>query len=84
MNRKTKVILYTKPGCHLCEEAKAQIHAANCADLYELQEVNIETDPALMKLYGLKIPVITINGTEAFKYRVSPTEFRQVIKTTHR
>jgi Glutaredoxin-like domain (DUF836). len=84
MNTKTKVILYTKPGCHLCEEAKTQIRAANCSELYELEEVNIETDPTLMELYGLKIPVITINGTEAFKYRVSPTEFRQMIKTNHR
>ena len=82
MKRKTEVILYTKPGCHLCEEARAQIRAADCAELYEMEEVNIETDPALMELYGLKIPVITIDGTEAFRYRVSPAEFRDLIKQT--
>lgn len=79
MKEKARVRLYTKPGCHLCEEAKRQMLAAGCRDLYELEEVNIETDPALMELYGLKIPVVTINGREAFRYRVSPEEFKQQI-----
>ncbi len=79
MPEKPRVRLYTKPGCHLCDEAKAQIRAADCAELYELEEVNIETDPALMELYGTKIPVITINGIESFKYRISITEFRNAL-----
>lgn len=76
MQEKARVTLYTKPGCHLCEEAKAQMLAAGCANLYELEEVNIETDPALMERYGLSIPIIAINGVEAFKYRITPEAFR--------
>jgi hypothetical protein len=50
--------------------------AAGCDTLYTLEEVNIETDPALIERYGLEIPVITINGTRAFKYRLTAREFK--------
>jgi len=79
MGQKISVILYTRPGCHLCEVAKTQILAAQCADLYELQEVNIETDPELVERYGTLIPVITVNGEDRFRYRVSPAEFRESV-----
>ncbi|HKQ99125.1 MAG TPA: glutaredoxin family protein [Pyrinomonadaceae bacterium] len=77
MRTKAHVILYTRPGCHLCEEARAAMLAANCGDLYTLEEVNIDTDPALKELYGWEIPVITINGVKAFKYRLTPDEFKR-------
>lgn len=79
MYQKASVILYTRPGCHLCEKAKEQILAARCADLYELEEINIEIDPALVERYGTKIPVITINGVEAFRYRVDAAVFRELV-----
>ena len=77
--QKARVILYTRPGCHLCEEAKEQILAADCSDSYLLEEVNIDSDPALVKRYGMKIPVITINGAGAFMYRVTAKEFREAL-----
>jgi len=80
MPARAQVILYTRPGCHLCEEAKAEILAARCADEYTLEEVNIETDPALMELYGWEIPVIVINGIKAFKYRLTATEFKRKLR----
>ena len=79
INAKKHVILYTRPGCHLCEEAKRAMRAADCADAYTLEEINIVTDPALLELYRTEIPVITIDGVEAFKYRLTPEEFRQRI-----
>ena len=75
-----QVRLYTRPGCHLCEEARAAMLAADCEDEYQLEEINIDEDPALKKSYGLKIPVITINGREAFVYRLSPEEFKQSVR----
>ncbi|HEY0407596.1 MAG TPA: glutaredoxin family protein [Pyrinomonadaceae bacterium] len=77
---KAQVRLYTRPGCHLCEEARAEMLAAGCADEYELEEVNIDNDPALRHSYGLKIPVITINGSEAFIYRLNAAEFRRRVR----
>ena len=76
---KTKVIIYSRPGCHLCEEAKAAMHAAGCEGEYTLEEVNIEHDPDLLARYKNDIPVITFNGAEAFKHRVDSDEFRRRI-----
>lgn len=80
MKTKAHVKLYTRPGCHLCEEAKGEILAAGCADEYVLEEVNIDEDPALKELYGWEIPVITINGTKAFKYRLTAAEFKTKLR----
>jgi glutaredoxin len=73
---KARVIVYSRPGCHLCDEAKAAIQNSNCADRYTLEEVNIESDNQLLKKYSYDIPVITIDGEEVFKHRVDPEEFR--------
>ena len=78
------VILYTRPGCHLCDVAKLQIIAADCADLYEFQEVDIETDPDLVERYGESIPVVAINNVDTFKYRVTPAGFRKAVQTSRR
>ena len=51
--------------------------AANCDGLYNLEEVNIETDPVLKERYGLLIPVVSINGIAAFKYRMTASAFRE-------
>lgn len=79
MIKRAQVRLYTRPGCHLCEEMLREMLAADCADEYQLEEINIDDDPVLKQRYGLKIPVLTINGKEAFKYRLTAAEFKQHI-----
>ncbi len=74
---KARVILYTRPGCHLCDEAKEAMLAARCADEYTLDEVNIESDPRLLNAYRNDIPVVFINGIEAFRHRVPTEDFRR-------
>lgn len=76
----TKVVIYSKPDCHLCEEAKVVIQAAACGTRFILEEVNIEIDPDLQRRYRYDIPVITIDGVEAFRHRVSADEFRRAIE----
>ena len=73
---KPHVIIYSRPGCHLCDEAKAAIMSAGCSDQFTLEEVNIESDEELLRKYKYDIPVIAINGLESFIHRVSPDEFR--------
>jgi len=80
---KTQVTLYSKPGCHLCEEMKAEIAKANCAGLYELQEINIESDSELFARYCNDIPVLSINGAEAFRHRLTSTDFRNYVNQLH-
>lgn len=74
---KASVIIYSRPGCHLCDEAKQAIEAADCGDEYTLAEINIESDPGLLSRYQYDIPVITINGVEAFRHRLTSEAFRE-------
>jgi len=76
----TKVVIYSKPECHLCDEAKAAIQAAGCEGQYTLEEVNVESDPDLRRRYRYDIPVITLDGVEAFRHRVSPEQFREALR----
>ena len=80
MHEKAHVRLYTRPGCHLCEEAKREMLAAHCADQYTLEEINIDQDTELAERYGQEIPVITINGIKAFKYRLTADDFKRRIQ----
>jgi glutaredoxin len=77
---KEHVIIYSRPGCHLCDEAKAAILSAGCTDLFTLEEVNIESDDELLRKYKYDIPVIAINGVETFIHRVNPRDFIRVIR----
>jgi len=73
---KAHVIVYSRPGCHLCDEAKTAIGNANCSDRYTLEEINIESDDELLKKYKYDIPVITVDGEEVFRHRVDPQQFK--------
>ena len=74
-----QVILYSKPGCHLCEVMKKEMAKADCAELYKLQEINIESDAELFARYRYDIPVLMIDGVEAFRHRVTADSFRDYL-----
>jgi glutaredoxin len=76
---KAHVVIYSRPGCHLCDVAKAAIQNAGCDERFTLEEVSIESDRELLRKYQYDIPVVTIDGVEAFKHRVSPEAFRRKI-----
>lgn len=75
-----RVVIYSRPGCHLCEEAKKVIEASGYRGEYTLEEINIESDAELLRRYRFDIPVITINGVEAFRHRLTADQFRQKLK----
>src|SRR5919107_6124793 len=77
---KPHVIIYSRPGCHLCDDAKAAIMSAGIDDQFTLEEINIESDDELLRKYKYDIPVITIDGAESFIHRVAPEEFKTRIK----
>jgi len=76
MSQPIDVVIYSKPGCHLCDEMKAELTNAACADLYSLCEVNIENDPALLAEYRYDIPVLLIDGVEFVRHRVRAEDFK--------
>jgi glutaredoxin len=77
---KAHVIIYSKPGCHLCDEAKEAIETADSQTDYTLEVINIEDYPSLLDKYKNDIPVITINGVEAFRHRVDVQKFIAAIE----
>jgi glutaredoxin len=74
------VTLYSRPGCHLCEEAKAAIAPLLREFKAVLHEVNVEEDPLLQERYGWDIPVIFIGRHKAAKHRVDLAQFRRQLQ----
>lgn len=71
----TRVTLYTRAGCCLCEDAKQILTAARARASFEYEEIDIDRDPHWREQYNEEVPVIAIDGRKAFKYRVSMDEF---------
>ena len=69
------VILYTRAGCHLCDDAKEVLERAARRAAFDLSVVDIDGDPEARRLYNEEVPVIAINGVKAFKYRVTIEDF---------
>ena len=70
----TVVTLYGKPGCHLCDDARAVIEGVRAERGFELREVDVSLDPVLHREYGERIPVVAVDGAEAFEYHVNREE----------
>ena len=70
----TLVTLYGKPGCHLCDEAREVLGAVRARRAFDLEEVDITRDPALEREYRERIPVVAVDGEEAFEYHVEPQD----------
>ena len=70
----TVVTLYGKPGCHLCDDARAVIEQVRAEHAFELREVDISIDPGLFRQYGERIPVVAVDGEERFEFFVDPAE----------
>jgi glutaredoxin len=66
----TRVTLYGRPGCHLCDDARAALERVRARAPFALDEIDIETDDALHARYLERIPVIALDGEELFDYFV--------------
>ena len=73
----TKITLYGKPGCHLCDTARTVVERV-CADHeFELEEVDVSVDPVLHGRYGERIPVLELDGEELFEFFVQEASLRE-------
>jgi glutaredoxin len=76
-----RVTLYSRPGCHLCEDARAVIERV-CVDLgEEYVEVSIDDDPALQERFGEEIPVTLVDGRQHDFWRVDEQRLRTALGT---
>jgi hypothetical protein len=78
-----RLVLYTRPGCHLCELMKEEIARARLEGC-TLEEVDIDTDPELVRRHGLSIPVLEIDGRVACKGRCTGDELRRKVERARR
>jgi len=71
--------IYTRPGCHLCQEMKVIVERVvrDTRVAAQIQEIDIANDPDLEARYALEIPVLLVNGKKAAKYRVTEEELRR-------
>ena len=76
-----RVTLYTRVGCHLCDEAKKVLDRARGSASFELEIRDIDRDPELRRLYNEEVPVIAIDGVKAFKYRLTEAEFLKKLQS---
>jgi glutaredoxin len=78
-----RLTIYSKPGCHLCEEMKSLLDRliAQRPDRHEfaLEEIDISGDRELLTRYALEIPVLMIDGKKVAKYRVSQEELTRMM-----
>lgn len=74
------VVLYARPGCHLCDDARVVIEAARAELAFVFEEVDIESDDALVRDYGLRIPVVAVDGDEVFEISVDRTSFLAAVR----
>lgn len=65
-----RVVLYSRPGCRLCDDAKRQFSAA--VPGAEIEEIDVDSDPDLRAIYGDHIPVALVAGRELFRHRFDP------------
>jgi glutaredoxin len=77
-----RVVLYSRPGCHLCDQARQVLVTAQEDHLFELEEVDIQGDEDLEREYGIRIPVVEIDGEERFEYEVDPQELTRIVRGT--
>jgi glutaredoxin len=74
-----RVLLLSKPGCHLCDEARAVIEAV-CAEIGEVYaERDVTADAELMAQYAEQIPVTFVDGRQHDYWRVSPGRLRTAL-----
>jgi glutaredoxin len=75
----TKLTLYGKPGCHLCEEARAVVDDVRTRRPFELEEVDITRDPTVEAVYRERIPVVAIDGQEVLELVIEATELERCL-----
>ena len=78
------VTVYSRHGCHLCEDAVKTLEGMREELAFEIQIIYIDGNPELEKLYGNEVPVIHINGEHHDFYKVDPERFRTSLEKHRR
>ncbi len=74
-----RVVLYSRAGCHLCDVARETILSERTRIGFEFAEVDIEGDEELELEYGIRIPVVEVDGEEAFEITVDAARLARLV-----
>jgi glutaredoxin len=75
-----RVVLYSRAGCHLCDAARDVLLGERSRSPFDLVEVDVAGDDNLERDYGIRIPVVEIDGQERFEYEVDPVELVSIVR----
>lgn len=78
---KARLLVYTRPGCHLCADAMATLRDLQLELGFELEELDISADERLERAYFERIPVVMLNGEELSEYFVDEAALRERLKS---
>ena len=78
------VTLYGRPGCHLCDDARATLERVRRETPFELVERDIEADDDLLRRYLERIPVVALDGRDLFDYFVDERALRAALSSARR
>jgi glutaredoxin len=74
------VTLYTRQGCHLCEQVLGLIEKARAEAEFHLEIADIDQDPELKAKYDWEVPVVAVNGRDTFNYAMEYQAFVQKLR----
>lgn len=74
-----RVVLFSRPGCHLCDVAREAILSQRERLGFDFTEVDIEADEELELEYGIRIPVVEVDGEEAFEVTVDTDRLAKMV-----
>ena len=75
----SRVVLYSRPGCHLCDEARRVVVAECDRAQAAWREVDVDTDPQLQARYGEYVPVVEVDGTVQGFWQIDPARVRSAL-----
>jgi hypothetical protein len=73
------VVIYSRAGCHLCDDMKDIVRRVSESVPLSVQEVDVDSDPVLAERFGSEVPVLMIEGKKAAKYRITEDALRRVL-----
>jgi glutaredoxin len=78
-----QVVLYTRQGCHLCEEAWQRLELARHRYGFRLASVDVDSDPELRARYDTCVPVVTVNGRVRFRGGLNSVLLERLLRAEH-
>jgi hypothetical protein len=74
-----RVLMYSRKTCHLCDDARAVVLAERARTSFEFEEVFVDGDDGLEGDYGLRVPVVEVDGAEEFEFVVDPRRLAELV-----